>query len=73
VPEKYLLFERFKTIIFLLVILTIYQGEKKCFEAMPIKWINQSRRRGHGPPDVQTNVIGWPSEVIYEYLLGILI
>jgi len=23
---------------------------KKCFEAMPIKWINQSRRTGRGPP-----------------------
>jgi len=51
-PEKYILFERFKQNNFLLVILAIRQGEKKRFEAMPIKWINQSRQTGRGPPDV---------------------
>jgi len=31
------------------------------FEAMPNKWINQSRQTGRGPPDAETNVIGGPS------------
>jgi len=37
---------------------------------MPIKWINQSRRTGLGPPDATTNVIGWPSADILKYVLA---
>jgi len=28
---------------------------------MLIKWINQSRQMGRGPPDAYTNMICWPS------------
>jgi len=31
------------------------------FEAMPIKWINQSLRTGRDPPGSETKAIGWLS------------
>jgi len=50
VPEKYHLFERFEKN-------SPCKNDnmtrrKKCFEAMPFKWINQSRGMGSGQPDV---------------------
>jgi len=49
--HKNIFYLKSSNICFLLVISTIWQGKKTGFEAMPIKWINQSRQTGRDFPD----------------------
>jgi len=67
-PEKYILFGRFKNVIFLLVILTIWEREIKCFEAMPIQW---STNHGKWGLVLQTSKQKWMDghQLIYWFKL----